>query len=313
MIKPLEIIDAHCHVASTRYIPRQFLVDVARNMRRRYAAHGQDIPENKLIDLVLAQNQDHDASELIAEMDGAGISKTVLLMPDFSHAMAVEMDMLQMAHEHRKIADTYPNRFYFFVGADPRNGKGGPDNFISALDIVGGCGLKLYPPCGYSPSDPDLYPYYEICEARGIPVLLHTGPTAQSLSYRHSLPQLIDQAARKFKNVNFILAHGGVTYTQECVELCRHRDNLYMDIGGFTGGIYVQDWMHHLSQLMQCGINHKIIFGTDWPIFRMSGGLKKVLGEFMAPNSYFLQMPLIDQKLIASGNIKRLLNIKQEA
>lgn len=301
----MQIIDGHCHVASTKFIPFGFLEDVAANLHRRLISYGQDVQKGKIVDMIMKQNQDHLADELIAEMNAAGIAETVLLVPDFTQVMACELSIVEMAAEHAHIRARHPGRFRVFLGTDPRYGNQGVDDFEHAVTHYGFDGLKLYPPCGYSPSDPQLFPYYEICAQHGLPVLLHIGPTAKRLDYRYGRPSLIDGASRQFPAVNFILAHGGVSYIEESLDYARYRENIYVDIGGFTGAMHPRGWAQQLRELFRCGVNHKIIFGTDWPIFRMSGGLAKVLAQFRA--DVINDLPERDVALIMAGNMTRLL------
>lgn len=51
--------------------------------------------------------------------------------------------------------------------------------FLEAFDPASSFfGVKIYPGLGYLPSDHRLYPIYEICEKKGIPVLTHCGGEA---------------------------------------------------------------------------------------------------------------------------------------
>lgn len=60
-----------------------------------------------------------------------------------------------------------------FVCADPRR-PGVLDLVRESIERDNGCvGIKLYPPLGYWPSDPDLDPVYAYAEANDIPVLAH--------------------------------------------------------------------------------------------------------------------------------------------
>src|SRR5690606_26723281 len=96
------------------------------------------------------------------------------------------------------ICERHPGRFYVFAGVDPRWGLDGIRLFERGVGEYGFHGLKLYPPCGYSPSDPRLYSLYEICASRGLPVLTHVGGTSPALAFDTSDPILLDQAARSF-------------------------------------------------------------------------------------------------------------------
>lgn len=304
--RPL-VYDGHCHVASTDFIPRRFIEDVAANVHRALDARGAAPSLTRLVDGYLAQHQDHDADRLVAEMDAAGIARSVLLVPDFSLRMDSELTLEEMARRHHAIRSRHPGRFWVFIGADPRHGPDGIKLFERCLDEYGFEGLKLYPPCGYSPSDPSLDPYYEICAARALPVFVHTGPSACSLDFEPAHPLLIDAAARAFPGVDFILGHGAVTYLDLCADLARHRPNLYLDLGGFSGGRYADGWPRHLNRAFRLGLDDKLLFGTDWPLGRMSGGLDQLVHEVVSGPEAFAGIRRRERDLILSGNLARLL------
>ena len=304
------VFDGHCHVASTRFIPRQFLEDVAATVHRRLEAHGTAPTLGRLLEAYLAQHQDHNADGLVAEMDAAGVERAVLMVPDLGLRMDCELTPPEIALLHHEIRLRHPGRFWVFIGADPRRGPAGIEAFEHAVTEYGFEGLKLYPPCGYSPSDPGLYPYYEICAARGLPVFTHTGPTARSLDFEPAHPALIDRAAREFPAVDFILGHGAVTHLDLCADLALHRPNVFLDLGGFAGAGFADGWPAHLNRAFRLGINDKMIFGTDWPLNRMSGGLAGLVRQVVDGTEVFAGVRRRERVMVLSGNLARLLHRK---
>jgi predicted TIM-barrel fold metal-dependent hydrolase len=301
------IIDAHTHVASTRFTPRDFYEGVARNMAASAAAMGIKPSVNKILDLLLTQNQDHEADVLVATMAAADVDRAVLLLPDFTHVMSSEHTIAEMAEMHARIRAKHPGKFHVFQGVDPRWGRDGLDLFVRCVDEYGFEGLKLYPPCGYSPSDPSLFPFYEVCAERGLPVLLHTGPTSPALSFAEAHPDHIDQAAMRFPTVNFILAHGGVVNREATIQQCRFRPNVFCDISGFLSLGGRPKWAHQLRELFAEGLNHKIIFGTDWPVFKNKEDHASVLKTFGESDGPMSALSERERQRILSGNILGLL------
>lgn len=266
------IIDGHCHVASVDFIPREFIEGVIDNMLAAMAAQGLKPPRRKLTDVYLQNLQDPECSELVSQMDQAGVDKAVLLLPDFTYVFRkTRLTIAEMFERHSRILKKWPNRFFVLAGVDPRWGTDGIELFERGITEFGFSGLKIYPPCGYSPSNEMLYPFYEICAKRRVPVLSHTGGTSPALSFDTFQPALIDGAARSFPGVNFILAHGTGAGLEECVMLCAFRPNVFVDVSGF------ENEMDRLRFLLTRLINHKVIFGTDWPVFRMRATLTDVL------------------------------------
>jgi uncharacterized protein len=302
-----DVLDGHCHIASTHFIPRAFFEGVAGNVAVKLAAAGVRKPASAMIDSYLKQHQDHDADLLVRDMDDAGIAKSVLLLPDFTCALPCELTIAEMFWRHKAVLQRHPGRFEVFAGVDPRWGTDGVQLFEQGLSDMGFRGLKLYPPCGYSPSDRRLYPFYELCRAHGVPVLLHVGPTSPSLSFAYASPWLVDQAALDFPDVDFILAHGAVHFVGDCASLCAYRPNVYLDTSAFLGSTHPGGWAAGLAALFRKGINHKILFGTDWPLFRTGGGHKRVMRAFCGADGPLAGVSLEQRRWIMRENMKRLL------
>ena len=301
------IYDGHCHVASTDFIPEAFIGDVVAGMSRRLAAASAGPTPQRLHDDYVAHHQDHHADRLVAEMDAAGVARAVLMVPDFSLVMPTRLDLAEMARRHYDIQRRHPGRFWVYLGADPRRGPEGADAFADLLDEYGFDGFKLYPPCGFSPSDRIVYSYYEVCRSRSLPVFVHTGPTAHSLTFTSAEALLIDQAARDFPDVTFVLGHGAVTDVEVTSYLAAYRPNIYLDTGGFAASPLPGGWPSHLNRLFRMGINHKIIFGTDWPLNQLTGGLPRLLGEILEGDEVLAGVPRRDRDLILGGNLLRVL------
>lgn len=304
----LRIIDGHAHVASMRFIPPAFVGAVAANIVAPTRIQGVAGPTARQVQsLIEAQYSDHNADGLIAAMNEAGVARTVLLLPDFTYALRCDRTIAEMAELHHKIRLRHPGRFYVFQGIDPRTGREGLDFFERAIDEFHFEGLKLYPPCGYSPSDERLFPFYEICRDRGLPVLLHTGPTSPVLDFELARPGLVDRAAREFSDVNFILAHGGVNSTEEAALLCAYRPNVFLDIAGFPSTLRPGGWKSHLKALLTLGINHKIIFGTDWPLNGLTMTLKGCIDALTSADGPMAGLSHSEREGILGKQIEQLI------
>lgn len=317
MAAPERLIDGHVHLASSRCIPRAFFEGVAQNMRVEMLAKspvaGLAPPLDNIIEMMLANYQDHMGDKLIAEMDSANVESGVLLAPDFTYVMESAFSIEEIAQQHAQVMQKHPGRFHVLQGIDPRTGQKGHDFFENTITQHGFSGLKVYPPCGFSPSDKSMYPLYEICRTYQLPVLLHTGPTSPSLSFDKANPYLIDQAAMDFPDVNFILAHGGVNFVEEAILMSKYRPNVYLDISGFVQSRHPQGWKQHLAELFQLGMSHKIIFGTDWPVFGGREGMAFLFNEIFGEGSPIAAVPSADIDLIFAKNILRLLPERNSA
>jgi hypothetical protein len=287
------------------FFPRSFLDGIVDNMVATLESKGLTPKRTKIADLYSSIMQDPQCDELVRQMDDAGIQQAVLQIADFTFALRdSRITIAEMVEHHRRVQARHPGRFRVFAGVDPRWGQDGLALFEQAIREYHFDGFKLYPPCGYTPSDRALYPYYEICAQHGLSVLTHVGATTPALSAEEAQPIYVDRAAKDFPQVHFILAHGSVHYREECVMLCTNRPNLLLDVSG-----YATMELSGMRMLFERGIPHKILFGTDWPIFRLQGTQRDLLGKLMGDSPALpASMSDRDKQLFFSGNAARLLS-----
>jgi len=304
----VRIIDAHCHIASPEHIPLSFVRGAVSNIHAHLTAQGINTSQEKLTSIYLSKLRDPMCDELVKEMDEAGIAKSILLAADFTYQLQDSKLSIADSYEcHRAVLERHPGRFEVFGGMDPRWGKDGIDLFERSLREFGFKGFKLYPPTGFSPSDPSVYPFYEICRHYRVPVTVHIGPTSPALSFKHAYPFLIDEAAQAFPEVNFIMAHGAVSFIEECAMLCAFRPNLFMDISAFQSALRRDGDAGAVKLATLKGVNHKIIFGTDWPVFRLQGDQNSFVEAVDGIDGALSDLGETDRALILHGNIERLL------
>ena len=304
----MKIIDAHCHVASLDHVPRSFIEGALRNIEAQFAARGLKPGRQRLLDTYLAQMQDPLCDALVAQMDPAGISRSIILAPDFTYSLndcslTIEETFLAC----REILARHRGRLDVFGGMDPRWGTDGLDLFERSLKDFGFRGFKVYPPCGFSPSATELFPFYEICAQHRVPVVVHIGPTSPVFGFGTTSPFLIDEAARQFPTVNFILAHGSVSFTEECVMLCKFRPNVYLDVSAFQSMQGANSPGEAVKRTVSQGINHKVIFGTDWPVFRLQGDQAGFVHAVAGDDGPLSDLNDEERSLILYRNIERLL------
>ncbi|GLU34929.1 amidohydrolase family protein [Trinickia caryophylli] len=310
----MTIIDAHTHVASTRYMPRPFLEGIADNMLEQLRPSGAAFRRSAVLDRLLAGYQDHDAAGQLAAMDELGVSKSVLLLPDFTYALkGGELTIAEMFAEHGALLQRHPDRFVVFAGADPRWGADALTLFVEGVERYGFRGMKLYPPCGYQADSRLLDPFYEYCDSKRLPVLMHIGPTSPVLSFNEAHPRFVDAPARRYPNITFILAHGAVNHPEACIQMCRYRPNVFLDISGAR----IESDLPALRTLFAADIAHKVIFGSDWPIVQPKSVrtlIQRCLGEPQngkgadnGSDPEGIRLPKHKARLMFSDNIEYIL------
>ena len=157
------------------------------------------------------------------------------------------------------------------------------------------CGIKLYP--GYqvfSPSDPKVFPVYELAREFALPVMFHGGELHHCCQeedrkqgrFRCGQACKIDQlghlahpesfvgAIKNFPAVSFIISHLANPYFEELRQIMSLYPNVYTDISGqfLSATIEAKPEYQELiiSEIrkflaMPQGIN-RVMFGTDFPI-----------------------------------------------
>lgn len=300
------IIDCHCHLASSKVLPPPFFDAWARTIQANLPHHLDPSQASRVGQLLRDLNEDPESVKLIAEMEAAGIDLAVLLVIDFGIVYKdLEMTIEELHLEHRKLL-ARSKRFVAFSNVDPRRGREGVELFEKAVTDWGFVGLKVYAPCGYSPSDKRMFPFYEICSQRKLPVLTHVGPSSASLSFKHTSPISVDDAALNFPDVNFILGHAGVTLHRQAARMAQYRPNIYLDLSGFQAEAARGQFKNILKWHISRGLSRRLLFGTDWPIHRFWGSQKRWVNEIKECAKEGI-LSAEDTDNILSANMKSLL------
>src|SRR5438034_856078 len=123
---PVKIIDSHCHIASLEHIPKSFVAGAVANMMSVLTAQGVKATSSQLAEMYYQKMQDPLCDALVAEMEDAGISKSILLIADFTYAMKdCSLTIEESFHKHREVLAKHLGKFEVFGGVDPRWGADG--------------------------------------------------------------------------------------------------------------------------------------------------------------------------------------------
>ena len=129
---------------------------------------------------------------------------------------------------------------------------------------LGAVALKLHPVHGGFPAnDRALYPAYEVCRARGVPVVVHCGTsTFPGSTNSFADPVLLDEVLRDFPTLNVVLAHGGRGWWYDAAAfLALSRETVWIDLSGLPPKRLPEYYSRHdFARLAR-----KFMFGTDWP------------------------------------------------
>lgn len=153
--------------------------------------------------------------------------------------------------------------------------------------------------------DPVFDGLYDYAEKEGLPVMFHTGDTADSRgSLIHSHPLTLDALANARPGLKIVACHFGNPWFDDVGELLYKHENVYADVSGLAvgGGRYslrYTEWLaRKLSEAIYfAGGADKVVFGSDYPVTLQSTALALVAK---------LGIDEVDKRKILSRNARRV-------
>jgi predicted TIM-barrel fold metal-dependent hydrolase len=135
-------------------------------------------------------------------------------------------------------------------------------------------GVKLAPTYqGFDPWSAEAWRIYAIANERRVPILWHQAaafPKESMLEYAN--PVLLDRVARAFPELPMILAHFGLPWGPETVQLMRKHSQIFTDV---SARLY-RPWemVDALMRAIEYRVTDRILFGSDFPIQTTSEALE---------------------------------------
>jgi len=137
---------------------------------------------------------------------------------------------------------------------------------------------------GISPSDPKMYPYYELAEKYGIPVGIHfglAGPDHGAPNFKVSLgtPMLLEEALIKYPKLKFWIMHAGAPFLDDTMAIMKYYSQVYMDISALNNPYIFpeSDFQFVMKRLIDAGFEDRIMFGSDnGPLKQMITNMEKL-------------------------------------
>jgi predicted TIM-barrel fold metal-dependent hydrolase len=309
------IIDAHAHLYSSRLLPPFWI--------QAMAEYGHSI-SGRTTDEVRQRIEtdwfDETGDRLVADMNEAGIDRTIVFAIDFGPFTGVEdaislTERYSLFHEATK---RHEGRIILFGGIDPRRPDAAAfiERAVGQWDIKG---IKIWPPAGVYPNEACCYRVYEKCAALNLPVVIHTGQEISPLRSECARPIYCDQPANDFPEIVFILAHAGMAWWEEAADVAWHHPNVYLDIAYWQGKYLKSERMfiRQLRDLISIAGKNRVLFGSDWPATRTVARVRpqkwietlKGLAENSLEGVEFEEEEI---QLMLGGNAERVLNLSGE-
>jgi predicted TIM-barrel fold metal-dependent hydrolase len=240
-------------------------------------------------------------ADTLAQMDALGISKSVLSGPNL-----VTLDYCRRA----------PDRFIPIWGPDWHltDRVGEEARFEEAIEAHGfrGLGEIAMQYAGIPVNDDRFYPLYEICQARHLPVLLHTwfdgrnflGGRARSFRVRLGDPLLVEDIAAAFPDLKIVMAHMGYPFVEQATYMLYAHSNVYMDVSTvnwFFGRAAFHRWLRGVVETVG---PDKVLYGSD----KMNRPERIPVAVSAVRDAPFLSEE--DKHKILGDNARRLLGIE---
>jgi uncharacterized protein len=235
--------------------------------------------------------------DYLKRMDRAGIERSLLIAVrcgDLRVAGSFEIPYATVA----KICDRYPDRFSGLAGVDPTRGMQGLYELDHAIKKLGFVGAHFYPHWfSMRPDAAQVYPYYAKCCELNVPIMMQVGHNLVYSKERRlpsvARPILLDQVAIDFPELTLIGIHIGVPWTDEMISMCWKHDNIYT-----AGDAYApKHWPEAFVRYAKTYGNHKVLFGTDWPVIDPERAVREIAELDFKPEA---------QRMLMRGNAARI-------
>jgi predicted TIM-barrel fold metal-dependent hydrolase len=245
MLDGRPLIDAHQHPVRLPTVKRAWLDWAERygqpGWRDAYDSDGVIVPQS-FDDLMRAEGVDHALVICEYSPKATGMQPAEDLLPLIRHD---------------------PARFSLIANVNPHLHYPARDELARQLGL-GAIALKVHPVHGgFSPADPALYPAYQACAERGLPVVVHCGTsTFPGSSNELADPALLIPVLRDFPGLTVVLAHGGRGWWYDAAaSLALLHENVWIELSGLPP----HRLPHYYARFDLARLARKFIFGTDWP------------------------------------------------
>ena len=267
MYKNFTVIDSHCHIYPEKIASK--------------AVGGTD----RFYDIV--SKCEGTIDDLIARGKKAGVDhfivQSVATTPQ--QVRKINEFIAQSVQEHKGLLTGLGT-----LHPDSEDQKGDVEHLIS----LGLQGVKLHPDIQqFAIDDERCLRIYDLCQEKGLPILMHTGDNR----YDFSKPIRLFNMAKKYDKVKFIGAHFGGYRCWEEVDVYKGLENVYFDTSSSLNFIDKNKAVEIIKKLGA----ERFFYGTDFPMWDAVSELER----FMA-----LDLSSKQKQDILANNIKNLLSIK---
>ncbi len=312
------IIDIHTHLfESAGVFPHKWLKGI-------YDFKRTLMTEEEVEAFKAAFQRSGRVEALIADMDAAGIDKSVALALDFGIMCRQEPEIsIWKANEYIAEAQSrYPDRIIGFAGVDPLRGREAVRLLEKGITDWGLKGVKVIQSF-YKVTDPEVQGFFAKLNELKVPALIHTGSDPWPFSVENGNPAGLDTLAQWYPDLKMIAAHCARGYGQLLGEILTFREGqVFADIAGLQYEAMKSPWHFQLQmRYLMDKTPGAIIMGTDWPFIK-TPPMPTHKEWFDTIRNLAIPKPLLEsgvtdfspeeKALILGGNAEKVLGLKPQ-
>ncbi len=226
-----------------------------------------------------------DTALLVEEMDKAGVVLGVA---------PVRLPQDGDNGDAESLMSDFPNHFLGVPWIDPLNPKEAC-SVIEKYCIKGTCRAVIMEPGLYTTpvkwfvNNPDIFPVYEYCAEKNIPVLLSFG--GRVADPRLYAPELIYDIAKQFRDLKLVLCHGGWPYVTAICKVAMDCPNVFLspDTWAMTFAPGGAEYMVAANYTLQ----DQIVFGSSYPAIPLEKAVENYVSR--------LRLEVVDKIMYQNG------------
>lgn len=287
------IIDVHTHPVCKDLTPTPDPETLIKNM---FGERAKTQKSQMVINGFLFLHENQTIEEYVNLFTSAGVDKAVIVPMDMTTEYGVQLGTNE---DIARMINKIPDKLIGFSSVDPRR-KDAVEVLEHAITNLKLKGVKLVPPLQkFDPSDEKYNPLWEKALELNIPVWTHAGhqssvPTSVA-KYGH--PMLLDEVALRYPELTIIMGHLAAPWFMDAWSLCLRHENVYLDVSVWYSLYPYFPWSAYTDN----GIEHKLLFATDFPFTSFEVAIKTIK-----------DLPISEdfKTKILGENAQKVLNIK---
>ena len=165
-----------------------------------------------------------------------------------------------------------------FAFVDPTKDEISVKKLGANLEKLGLKGVVLYcSNCGFHPAHSMAMRFYESAQELALPVFFHNnGPFGADATLDYAQPFLLDEIARKFRDLKIVIGTMGVPFVEQTLSMVAKHENIYADLTIRPNRIW--QVYNIVVAAYEHGVMDKLLFGSGFPLGNAGQCIETLLG-----------------------------------